>query len=378
MVLALAGAGLAQTSQKAKLPLWQRINQVIDVPAIANMPLEKALQQYARECRLNFAIDWQALRLAGVTSQKPISVPGGKMSIAQMLDLAARSASAGNTGLAWRVVGEEIFISTQMRVLLANQMGSLPIFATPPSMTAGATSRPAGQSARSDRSDGGKEISFDNLPLSAVLDNFRDTSKVNFHVNWRSLELAGITPDTPVTLKVRDVSIARGMDLVFDGINAGKDRMSSVYWIVDEGVVEIASGLALSNTVKTKVFEVGDLLMSLPRFDAPGVGGSGGLSNGSTGGGAAGTSSGGGSSGTSSSGSPGRSGGSYGGGASGSSGTSGVGQQPGDTLIAVIKESIGPDMWQPTGKGDVKLRGTQLIITQTPLGFKLMEQAFRR
>jgi hypothetical protein len=53
-------------------------------------------------------------------------------------------------------------------------------------------------------------------------------------------------------------------------------------------------------------------------------------------------------------------------------------QQVNDALIAVIKQSIGEDMWQPTGKGDVKLLGTRLVITQTPLGFRLLEQAFRR
>jgi hypothetical protein len=381
MVFLFACPARTQTSQPAKLPLAQRINQVIDAPAIAGMPLEKALEQYAREYHLNFVVDWKALRMAGVTSQTPVTVPGGKLSIAKVLDLTTRAVPANRNAVAWRMMGDDILISTQMRILLAGGLGRLPIFAPSSSMTASPSDKkPTGQetAARDSRSAGpASEINFDNMPLSTVLDSFRDTAKVNVHVNWRSLEAAGITRDTAVTLKVRDVSIAKAMDLVFDGLNGGKDKFSCMYWVVDEGVVEIATGEALNNTSKTKVFDVGDLLMSVPNFDVPGVGtvsNSGGTgTNGNTTGGNSG-----GASGSSMGSSPGYSGSSGNTGNNNAAGNGNQRQQVADTLIAIIKDAIGQDMWQPTGKGDVKLLGNRLVISQTPLGFKLMEQAFRR
>ena len=32
-------------------------------------------------------------------------------------------------------------------------------------------------------------------------------------------------------------------------------------------------------------------------------------------------------------------------------------------------------MWEPTGKGSINILRTKLIITQTPLGFKLLEES---
>ena len=46
-----------------------------------------------------------------------------------------------------------------------------------------------------------------------------------------------------------------------------------------------------------------------------------------------------------------------------------------DTLIKTIKEAIGEDMWTPTGKGSIKMIGNRLVISQTLLGFKLLEES---
>jgi len=34
-------------------------------------------------------------------------------------------------------------------------------------------------------------------------------------------------------------------------------------------------------------------------------------------------------------------------------------------------------MWEPDGKGSIKVVGNKLVITQSLLGFKLMEKALR-
>ena len=43
-----------------------------------------------------------------------------------------------------------------------------------------------------------------------------------------------------------------------------------------------------------------------------------------------------------------------------------------------IKDSIGQDMWAPDGKGTISLFGSKLVISQTLLGYKLMETAGRK
>jgi hypothetical protein len=49
-----------------------------------------------------------------------------------------------------------------------------------------------------------------------------------------------------------------------------------------------------------------------------------------------------------------------------------------DNLVQSVKDSIGDDMWKPDGKGSITLLGSKMIISQTLLGFKLMENAGRK
>ena len=46
-------------------------------------------------------------------------------------------------------------------------------------------------------------------------------------------------------------------------------------------------------------------------------------------------------------------------------------------LIGIIQEAIGEEMWQPQGTGSIRLLGGKLLISQTQLGFKLLEMAIR-
>jgi hypothetical protein len=43
-----------------------------------------------------------------------------------------------------------------------------------------------------------------------------------------------------------------------------------------------------------------------------------------------------------------------------------------------LKDSIGEDMWKPDGKGSISILNGKLVISQTLLGFKLMETAGRK
>ena len=150
---------------------------------------------------------------------------------------------------------------------------------------------------------------------------------------------------------------------MLDQINVGRDRMGSVYWVVDKGVVTIATGEVLNRKLITRVYDVGDILMVVPSFEGPRIA-TGTTTNGTdtTGGTTRGL---------------------FDGvdvGTSPRTDTSTRGesmaekrQKNRDTLIEVIKMSIGEDMWAPTGKGSVKIIRNQLIITQTPLGFRLLE-----
>src|SRR5947209_4169818 len=60
------------------------------------------------------------------------------------------------------------------------------------------------------------EINLNNIPLNDAIDFIRDVSGLNIHVDWKSLESVNVAKDTPVTLKVRDVTIRRALTLILN------------------------------------------------------------------------------------------------------------------------------------------------------------------
>jgi hypothetical protein len=276
--------------------------------------------------------------------------------VSQLLDLVLAQVSPRGRPLGWFVQDGTIHVTTQMRAL----HGGRPL-------PAGPRREPTAK-----RRFGIRSLDFESVELADVVKFFRTTSGVNFHVNWPALQLSGVDKTTPITLKAAGISIARALDMVTDQLSANKGKFESIYWVVDRGVVMISTGTALNTHTRTRVYDVGHVLMVIPNFEAPRLNAelpaTDGQSSSSTG-----------------SSSSSRTGGAWGGG-----GLFGDGdrttdrrrdgddrqeqrQANRDTLVQIIREMIGEDMWHPQGKGSVRLFGNQLIITQTLLGFRLLE-----
>lgn len=107
------------------------------------------------------------------------------------------------------------------------------------------------------------KLEFDNMPLEECIDYLRDLTEANIHVNWKVLEEAGITPDTPVNLRLRGVSLRKALTLVLAEVSGGE----GLTFDVDGGVIEITTRELADQKVYTKVYPVGDLLLEIPDFD---------------------------------------------------------------------------------------------------------------
>ncbi len=254
-IVAAAAAGPTTRPAREATP-HQRLAQTYDRIALDRMPLEKVLAHYGQLSGLKFQVDWDALEQAGITRKTPVTLKAFGLTFEKLLDLTLYSIARRNRPLAWYLSGETLHVSTQMRVLLRDRG---PIRFRP-----AAAARPAAR-----RVGAAGEISFDQTALRDVIQFLRDLSGLNIHVNWRSLEVTGVTQDTPVTLKARGLSLRRLLDLITGYLSAGRDRFSSVYWIVDEGVVHIATGDALNQNTVTRSYDASDLLMVIPNFPGP-------------------------------------------------------------------------------------------------------------
>lgn len=209
------------------------------------------------------------------------------------------------------------------------------------------------------------EINVDAVPLSKVMDFLRNISGVNLVVNWKSLEGAGVTRDTPITLQVRDLPLRKMLQLV---LNQASPNAPLAY-TVEGNVIQITTQDEIDKQLVTKVYIVDDLVMvttanvPAPKINLSNIGqSSGGTSYGSGGGGGGfGGSSGG------------NSGGSGNGGLFGNNGSnsSSANNQPvetaaqkGQALVDLIKSVIRPNIWKDNGgPADIKYLNGKLVVT---------------
>ncbi|MEM6854622.1 MAG: permease prefix domain 1-containing protein [Planctomycetota bacterium] len=62
------------------------------------------------------------------------------------------------------------------------------------------------------------DLVFTDMPLSAVVDHFRQTTGVNYHVNWTQLSSIGINHDTPVSVQLKSIDPATAWSLILDSL----------------------------------------------------------------------------------------------------------------------------------------------------------------
>jgi len=207
------------------------------------------------------------------------------------------------------------------------------------------------------------QVQFDAVGFSDVVDFLRDISGANIFVNWKVLEAAGIDKNTPVTANLHNVKFSKALDLILDSVGGGQTKLG---YTVDEGIFSISTEEDLGKYVAIQVYDIRDLLVSVPDFtDAPQVD----LSNTSSqGGGGGGTALG------------------QGGGGGSISSTNSLFQNSNqqstlrnqgptrqdliDSIQKLIEENVATDSWKDNGGSVGSLRvfdpGGQLIVTQTP------------
>ena len=218
--------------------------------------------------------------------------------------------------------------------------------------------------------------SFDQTPLREVVEYFRESMGANMFVNWGSLGALGVTQDTPVSLQLAGVSPPRALDLVLAQLTASDDPYEQVWWVQDRGVITIASGQVLDGQMRVQVVDVTDLVTVAPaysfdEFEDEEAGGSSDSSSSESG-----SSSSSSSSSYSSSSSLSSSSGDSEDGDEGS--RTGLMNRSGESLVQMVKDSIGSRMWEPEGKGSIRLHQNKLIISQSLLGFKMLQNSTRR
>lgn len=110
------------------------------------------------------------------------------------------------------------------------------------------------------------EVNFSGVALNDAIDFLRDVSGANLIVNWKALEEAGVTRDTPVTVRLRSISLRKALETVLDEA-AGGDKLT---YDMDGGVIQVTTRELADSRMYTRVYPIRDLIMDVPDFtDAP-------------------------------------------------------------------------------------------------------------
>ena len=105
-------------------------------------------------------------------------------------------------------------------------------------------------------------VDFQQTHLESAIQYFRDVADVNIFVNWRVMETVDVFRDTPIDLQLRGVTIRRALELTLDGAG-GEVRLA---FIIDRGVIHVATREYLAQRIYVKVYDISDMLVQIPNF----------------------------------------------------------------------------------------------------------------
>jgi general secretion pathway protein D len=105
------------------------------------------------------------------------------------------------------------------------------------------------------------EISFNQAPLGEALDQLASFGRFNMVPNWPDLATAGISRDTPVTLKLRDVPLRTALDELLEQVEGAS--LAQVGYSVRDDVVKVATNDFLDRDTFTRVYPVLDLIQPI-------------------------------------------------------------------------------------------------------------------
>jgi hypothetical protein len=224
------------------------------------------------------------------------------------------------------------------------------------SSTGKAKSKAASDTPRRRGEDG---VSWEKAELRKVLAYVRQAGNINLVVNWKALQESGIEKTSGVSLKLRRVTLATLLDLILEQVNGNLNKYDRAYWVIEKGIVKVTTGHILNRKTVTKAWDITDLTHPSEDFDAPrmnfdldeedGDDDDGGDDDGD--------------------------------GLFGDEDDDDdeddqrvTRKQMEEKIVKMIKESIDQDMWKDSGgKGSIGIYQGKLIITQTQLGWKLLE-----
>jgi len=191
------------------------------------------------------------------------------------------------------------------------------------------------------------KLGFAGVPFEQVMKFMKELSMCSIHVRWNVLEQSGINRQTLVDLELMDVTLEKALRTILDEVGG----ITDLGYVIDEGVITVSTKQDLEGIRVTRVYDIQDLIINIPNYEAEDTG-IGGTSNNVSGGNASSS------------------------GLWGNGGTNDGGGNENrlsreeliDNILDVIRSTIAPETWiERSGTiGSIQPLGGSIVVTQTP------------
>ena len=195
------------------------------------------------------------------------------------------------------------------------------------------------------------DTTLHSVPLVNAIDYLRQVRGANIVVNWNALEAAGVSKQATVSLDLRYVSVKKTLQLMLSQASSSASLVS----YISGNVLTVTTQADANTHLVTRVYQVGDLVMTIPNFTSfPQFNLQSATQNStaqvsSTGGGGIGNAGG---------------GGLFGGGVTSGKSDIETPDQRGQDLVKLIEHTIQPNVWQSNGgESNVAYFRGQLVVT---------------
>ena len=106
------------------------------------------------------------------------------------------------------------------------------------------------------------ELTFQDLPLEQVVQWLGEFTQLNVSVRWQTLQEAGVERDKPITVHARNLRLSQVLWLIMN--EAGGSEVKLAYR-ASGNLLVLSTAADLDQEMITKIYDVSDLLIHLPR-----------------------------------------------------------------------------------------------------------------
>lgn len=107
------------------------------------------------------------------------------------------------------------------------------------------------------------ELAFEAKRFEDVIENLRALTGLNIVPNWAALSAAAIEKEAEVNLKLQGVKYEKALQLILNAVGGGETELA---YEIDDGVVTVSTKEDLSRNKVTRVYNVQDLIITVPTF----------------------------------------------------------------------------------------------------------------